>query len=226
MKTSKLNLLLIIIFSGFYTSCDNLYFNVPQPIDAKNSYEFPKEYRGKWIEEEDTIIIGKNYFIYKDYKQTHSIALNDLDTATYLLKHSKIYIKEKYSEIPLSEGYPYAIKNDTIHFKASEIYSFPLSKHNFLRKVNNNYIVNSTDKNNWWYLYLIQPKNDSMLYISILNEKDLELISNHQVIYKSSNTIFLNASWTVKDMDEFIKKGGFTSEILELNLNKKLPFKK
>lgn len=227
MKTQHLMMFLLsgIIYTA--TSCDAIYFTSPQPFNTKNIYEFPKEYRGYWVNDGDTTIIGKNYFIHKEYKQTHSIAKKEIDTSTiYILKNNKIYIKEKYEDILLTEGFPYQQQNDTIYFKAREIIKLSLGYETFLRKVDQYYILNTSNTTTWWTLYLIKKTLDNTLEISILKEEDLKSNSNFETIYNAEEGLFLDAKWSITELKNLIQKGGFSSMILELDLKDKKPFPK
>lgn len=44
----KINFILSLCLLFLY-SCEALYFDEPQPIDAKSEKKFPKELRGKWV---------------------------------------------------------------------------------------------------------------------------------------------------------------------------------
>ncbi|HEX5743238.1 MAG TPA: hypothetical protein VFY09_05000, partial [Flavobacteriaceae bacterium] len=142
---------------------------------------------------------------------------------TYLIKNNKIYIKSNYEEIPLSEGYPYKLINDTIYFNARDITKVMLSHDTFLRKVANYYILNTSNNSTWWFLYLIKKKADNKLEVYILDEKDLDNISNYELIYSTKEGIFLDARWNKKELLNIIQNGGFSLLILELDLKDKRP---
>ena len=211
---------------SFLISCDVIYLSTPQPFDAKNIYEFPTEFRGFWVNEGDTVIIGKNYFKNKGYKQIHSIAKKEIDTSSvYILKNNKIYIHNKYEDIALSEGYPYKLQNDSIHFNAREIIKVALSYETFLRKVDEYYILNNSNTTTWWVLYVIKKTKDDKLEVCILKEDDLKNIANFDMIYNDKERVFLDAKWSKIELFYFIQKGGFSTMILELDLKEKQPLK-
>lgn len=227
MKANNFINILIGSFVLSLTSCQPVYFTAPQPFDAENIYEFPKEYRGLWVNEGDTTIIGKNYFIIKEYKQKNSIAKKEIDTSTvYILKTNKIYIKEKYDDIGLSEGFPYKLHNDSVQFNAREITKVALSYETFLRKVGKYYILNTSNTKNWWNIYLIKKTDNQKIEVYILDEDDLKNLSNFETIYKSKEGIFIAAKWSKKEMLFFIDNGQFSELILELDLKEKKPLPK
>ncbi len=226
MKTK--HFIFIFICSSIFSliACDPIYFTNPQPFDAKNIYEFPKEYRGLWVVEGDSTIIGENYFILKEYKQTIGIAKKEIDTSsTYILKNNKIYIKKKYADINLSEGFSYKLQNDSVLFNSRDIYKVSLSYDTFLRKVDEYYILNTSNTSTWWNLYLIKKTTKNILEVYVLAEDDLQN-TKKDAIFISDEGIFLNTKWCKNDLLKFIKNGGFSKKILDLDLKEKKPLPK
>jgi len=62
----------LVLSLAFLSSCEVYNFSKPQPVDAKNIYEFPTAWRGIWVHDGDSVIIGKNYFISTSF-QTRKI---------------------------------------------------------------------------------------------------------------------------------------------------------
>jgi len=58
-------ILLTLLAFGLY-SCENYHFSNPLPVDVRNIYVMPRQFRGTWVDNGDTIIIGKDF-----YKKTH-----------------------------------------------------------------------------------------------------------------------------------------------------------
>jgi len=50
------------------SSCARYFFSEPQPVDAKNLYVFPKKFRGSWVMDRDTLIIGKDFYLMPKYE--------------------------------------------------------------------------------------------------------------------------------------------------------------
>lgn len=63
-KRLCLHSLSLLTIAFLLNSCDRkqYHFTRPQPVDAASIYEFPKAFRGIWIEGDDTTIIGKDYY--------------------------------------------------------------------------------------------------------------------------------------------------------------------
>jgi hypothetical protein len=68
-KTGNVCRLLILVFiSAMLNSCDSFHYRQPLPEDAKNIYEFPKEFLGHWIfkneEDKDQYFVDKKYILF------------------------------------------------------------------------------------------------------------------------------------------------------------------
>ena len=64
----KWNLVLVVLITLFFSSCDAYNFSEPQPVDQENRYDFPNSYLGSWtnadISDQDMYI---EYHIHKNY---------------------------------------------------------------------------------------------------------------------------------------------------------------
>ena len=64
----KWNLVLVVLITVFFSSCDAYNFSEPQPVDQENRYDFPNSYLGSWtnadISDQDMYI---EYHIHKNY---------------------------------------------------------------------------------------------------------------------------------------------------------------
>jgi hypothetical protein len=90
-----------------------------------------------------------------------------------------------------------------------------------LRKVGENYLLNTSNTTTWWTLFLIKITKSQKLEIYILDEDDLKNISNYEIIYNTNEGLFLDARWNKKELLNFIQNGGFSEMILELDLKDK-----
>lgn len=162
MKPRANFILPVLIIFSLISSCHTMYFSNPLPVDSRNIYKIPREYRGVWFLESDSVIIGKRSvrFIYKDDR---CLAKSEADTSSrFLLRDNLIYSID--TETGLSQGYPYTLKDDTICFTQRTISEIPLSTITFLRKVNGGYIFNSIarvidEETGDWYLNGYLKKN-------------------------------------------------------------------
>lgn len=148
-------------------SCTTYHFEYPQPIDAANIYEFPKSFRGIWIDSTDkekmNFIIDKKYLaltwkqeviyngildsIGKNESGLKHITYNKQkmaeDTvADFLIKGNRIYELESRALLP---GRPFTIKNDSIYPRQDTLV-LNLGPDNFLREISKGmYMLNMNE---------------------------------------------------------------------------------
>ncbi len=102
-------------------SCDQYYFTTPQPVDSENVYKFPADYRGIWVEEGDTILFEKDYFVNITYTN-RKVAKNMADTSSqYIIKDEKIFVVDEEEEVEIKGGFLYTLKDDTLYFREREM---------------------------------------------------------------------------------------------------------
>lgn len=216
---------IIIVIIGIIpimTSCEHVYISTPQPVDSKNIYVFPKEYRGVWTCEENTVIIGKDFFKYiqnLDFK----VSKIEIDSSSsYVLKDNKLYIIDN-RKMELKGGFPYKLKNDTIYYQEPEVLEIALGKKAFLRKIKKNYILNNQKENQWWELILIKKDKKGNIIVEKLDIKDLDKFTNYRHIHsfkaKYSRSDYIEANWTKKELLEMLNKGMFSDTLATLEIN-------
>lgn len=223
---NKLQLIIknyFVLVMLFY-SCGQVNISKPQPIDSDNINSFPKNLRGIWIDESDSLIIGRNYYELR-INRHEKIALNELDTLDkYLLSQNKIYVIEPEEYTVLRGGFPYEIKHDTIFFNDRLIIYESLGSKACLRVLKNAYLLNLkldfTWENQWWTLLLLEIDVNKNLIVRYICEHDLKNMTNYIEIYKEGGGIFggginyyIDANWTQKDIEEMIKNGAFTDTL-------------
>ena len=219
---STIKLILILGTIPLMISCDKVYISTPQPIDSKNIYLFPGEFRGMWTNEAETIIIGKDYFKYTQDNEA-SVSKQELDTSSsYVLKDHKIYIIDK-EERTISEGFPVKLENDSIYYKERGVYEIALGKRAFLRKVKKNYILNFKEENQWWQLKLIRKDKKGNIYVEDLVESGINKFTNYKKIHsfkdEYSRFNYIEANWSKKELLDMINKGVFSDTLVTLKLN-------
>jgi metal-sulfur cluster biosynthetic enzyme len=215
MKQKGLIISLIIGIGFLFVSCDQFYFSTPQPIDAKNIYEFPKEFRGVWSDNLDSIIIGKDYYLNIENRKVN-VSKKEVDTSSsYIIYENKIYKIDKEDEM-LNEGYHYSIENDIITYLKREVSEIELGRKAFLRKLGNKYVVNIKNENQWWNIYLIEKTKDGGILLKILNNYNLEKIEDVKYIYSSDHNFYLNVNWTKDELLKLINKGAFSDTVMIL----------
>ncbi len=207
-------------------SCDQFYFRSPQPVDEVNIETFPEAIRGLYMDQNDSIIFGADYFLSVDYTEK-KIPQAEVDTSgSYILKDQKIYLLDKDEEIKLKGGYPYTVKEDTLYFSERSIIEIALGKKAFLRKVSgNNYMLNIKEEYEWWTLIFMEVKADGAIVARYINEEDLEKIPGLKKIYEGDGDHYLEVNWTSASLNELLQSGIFSDTLLSVNSHNKIPLK-
>lgn len=176
-------------------SCETYHFENPLPSDAKNIYEFPKEFRGIWLVKDGILTIGKNFFeissrdtgrivngIWNFPRDTgrvehlRRVVFDSLgrpwDTiSNYIIKANRIY---PLGDNKLEKGQPFLIKGDTIYY-ISETFRTELNSNIFLRRISDTYyIFNMREgeafemQDHWWQIALMNKDDNGTIVISDL----------------------------------------------------------
>ena len=207
-------------------SCDQFYFASPQPVDEANIERFPEAIRGIYIDQNDSIIFGADYFLSVDYIDK-KIPQAQVDTSGYyILKDQRIYLLDKDEKIKVKGGYPYTVQNDTFYFSERSIIEIALGKKAFLRKVSgNNYMLNIKEEHEWWTLIFVEVKADGAIVARYINEEDLEKIPGLKKIYEGDGDHYLEVNWTSTSLNELLQSGVFSDTLLSVNSHNKIPLK-
>lgn len=206
-------------------ACNYCNFENPLPINKKNIYYFPGEFRGKWLNNsKDTVIISKHYLSYIEIHHK-KLAKSLIDTSKkYIIKDKKIYFIEKgqNNSTELSKGYQYIIDKDSIIVNIPIKNEIILSKNSFLRKAGDYYLVNIKNENDWWFIILFERKKDKTIIIRSINPKnENDFFKNCELIHKINDDVYLNCNWNENEILKFINNGGFSDTLLVLsNTNK------
>ena len=156
-------------------SCNTYHSEFPQPVDVKNSNQFPKSLRGIWRQtekgEEIIITIDKNILTIPSMNGRGKIFNGVLDSAgkknheglkhiiyneqklpkdtieDYIINGNRIYsLERKNNEVKLFPGMPFALRNDTLY--TSAYFPLKLGSDCLLRKISNDrYILNLKEGN-------------------------------------------------------------------------------
>jgi len=222
-----LNITVVLMAAGMLMqSCDQFYFASPQPVDEVNIERFPEAIRGLYIDQNDSITFGADYFLSVDYTNK-KIPQAEVDTSgSYILKDQKIYLLDKDEEIRLKGGYPYTVKEDTFYFSERSIIEIALGKKAFLRKVaDNGYMLNIKEEHEWWTLIFIEVKSDGAVVARYINEEDLEKIPGLKEVYVDNEDHYLEVKWTSAALNTLVQNGLFSDTLLNINMHKKIPLK-
>lgn len=225
MKTKKIVGIALVACILLLSSCDRFYFDKPLPVDAPNQYEFPAKFRGLWVEKDDSTIIGKDHFMKIRYEQ-NVIAKQDAEKFyKYMQKDGKIYTVDTDGMKLDGPGFPYTEKNDTVRFTERYVYEIALGRMAFLRKVNDHYILNVKDENQWWEIILLSETKEGSLLAKCPGKKDEEKMDNAKLVYSAGGNHHYECAWTKADIEKYISTGGFSDTVICLDLSKKIKLK-
>lgn len=211
-KPVYLSLLLLLMLC----SCNNVFFTEPQPVDSKNSYEFPVKYQGTWIEDNDTIFINKYAYRSVSY-QKEALPKAIADTSSkYVMVRGRIYFIQKEEQIKLIGGFPYQERNDTIFYIKREVVDVSLGGNTFLRKVSDKHIFNTKSDDLWWNIILIEKAKDGSILGRQLSDNDMETILKLKPIWSGDNVSYFDIRWSEDDIDKIINAGCFSDTIINL----------
>jgi len=224
----NINTLIGLFILTLLSSCNNYYFNAPQPEDSKNSYTIPNKYRGTWYLDKNKstkLTIGKDFYRTTEREQMiKSKAKMDLDPKTYFIGN-KIYYSEgdKYESRELLGGFNYVLKGDSVIVEFTEINHIEFGQNAFLRKFEYGYILNSkhAKMNDWWNLLFIDTRNKKGMTVLRLDREDLNKIENYEMLHEDFSNYFI-AKWTKKNLQYFIDNGGFSDMICFLKYKEKI----
>lgn len=202
-------------------SCDQFYFSTPQPVDARNIYEFPNKSRGSWTDNGDSIVIGRTNFMSIEYQEAKVSLKEAKGSSRYRLKRDKVYITDEEKGLKAKRGFPYTLKQDTLFYQEAEIFELKLGEGTFLRKVGDFYLLNSKYSENWWEIYLVEIQPDESIVTRYLNKDDLSKIGDLKTLHVAENQYFLEANWTKKDLTKLLQKGVFSDTLLVLTRKRK-----
>ena len=202
--------ILLMMLLPFTVSCNNIFFDTPQPVDSKNLKQVPEEIRGTWRNKtknfEESIIINKTSF-HKITIQNRHLAKTKTETSEkYRIAEGKIYLAAD----DFKTGYPFKLLNDTLNFtERNDEQAFVLSDSVLLRPAKKCYVVNLKNRN-WWEIVFIQKMRDGEIKISYpMGEDLLEFKSKYNITVMDStknDSIFFHADFKSKNIKGVINK--------------------
>lgn len=153
-------------------SCTVVYFDQPQPVDARNLKKVPKAIQGKWIKttetDTSTIEFGKTTYRFSEVNH-ESVALSHVESwKKYKMKDGLIYNMFEDS----TRGFPYRQSGDTVYFREHFENVITLSDSALLRKGKGSYLLNVRTALGW-EVFLIRRSDDGSLLADYLLAEDL-----------------------------------------------------
>lgn len=210
-----------------YSSCVSIYFNQPQPTDSKDLEKIPRNLRGIWVQNKDTVFVGKNVFRQIEW-ESNAMSKQEIDSnGSIVIRESKIYDIENDS----LTGYNFVERNDSVFIDIPGEFRFQLGEYAKLRVCTNKYyLVNIRKDSIWWDTYLVEKQKNKILvrYPNSMDIKILESTLNMSNIEQqipedeeAMSSLVLQDYWCVgmksKELFRFINAGGFSDTVLVLD---------
>lgn len=90
----KIQKITIAVLIFFISSCDQIYFDKPQPIDTENLKSIPKELQGIWTDKNATITINDSSYQLIEYRKDtlYKKEVYSLSDSVVLRKAGNLYV--------------------------------------------------------------------------------------------------------------------------------------
>jgi hypothetical protein len=219
MNLSKLNFsqpasVCLVFLLMIAASCTVIYFDQPQPVDARNLRKVPKSLRGQWVKvsESDSSFIQIDKKNYSSREVSYyRIPLRSIESsAKYKLLDGKIFNLEEDAQ----RGYPYRLSNDTVFFSEWSEGIITLSDSALLRKGRGCYLLNLKTELGW-EIFMLRKGTGGKIYMDYPLKSDLyNLLHRYPVSVLDStreDTIVFRARLKSRDIPVlFNSEGGGT----------------
>jgi len=207
-KPAAVCLILLLMIAA---SCTVIYFDQPQPVDARNLKKVPKALRGQWTKtsESDSSLIRIDKTVYFFSQVSHyKLPLSSIQSSVkYRLLENKIYNLEEDT----TRGFPFRLTNDTVFFSENSDNIIILSDSAVLRKGKNCYLLNLKTALGW-EIYMFRKGTGGKLYVDYLLKNDLfKLMDLYPVSVLDStreDTLVFRARLKAKHIPELINADG------------------
>jgi hypothetical protein len=199
-----------------FISCGTVYFDQPQPVNAKNLKSIPREIQGTWKTRnkypdavtinEEAIKIDKKSF--KKYSTVYySIAQSEINNSmTYKLYDGKIFLSVNGK----SHSYPYILANDSIRYSSCEVeMQYELSDSVLLRRAKGCYVVNLKYRNWWEVVFIQKSEGGDILIIYPVGEDLLKIAPGYNLTVMDStkqDSIFFHADFKSESIRNIMNK--------------------
>ena len=232
MRSNK-NLQILFLSGVLYFAAGCVHFVNPQPIDQPEEKVFPREYRGTYVADKDTIRIeAKRY--YSSFERSFYGSVHDFDAVR--IKGNKAYfIDAEDEQNPIGYGVIQRQWGDSIEGVYREGYQHNLGNSIQLRRVDAGYLLSSKHHSSWWDLGLLFLKDDTLIALQLDVDTFLARIDPSHIIYRfnskgqlvgdlegvirkdsipnvSHGNVYVDLDWTRKQWDAEIAKGIFAEK--------------
>jgi hypothetical protein len=177
---------IILISLVISSSCSTVFFDNPQPADARNMNHVPKAIQGRWKKSgknyEETFVIDRNSY-HKIAVEKRGIPKSGIEgSKSYRIASGKIYLADQ----DFQTGYPFEILHDTIFFTQRSEEEVVLSDSALLRPAKNCYILN-LKRDKWWEIVFIQKMKNGEIRISYpITRELLDLKTKYNIVLLDS----------------------------------------
>lgn len=211
MKYSEHSLIRVTILISLVitSSCSTVFFDNPQPTDARSMNHVPKAIQGTWKKSgknyEEILTIDKSSW-HKIATEKHGIPKSKMDVSkSYRMANGKIYSADQ----DFQTGYPYEILHDTIFFSERNEEEIVLSDSVLLRSARNCYILN-LKRDKWWEIVFIQKMKNGEVRISYpISEELMDMKTKYNIVLVDSarkDSTYFHADFKSRNIEGIIPK--------------------
>ncbi|MCB0733496.1 MAG: hypothetical protein H6608_02125 [Flavobacteriales bacterium] len=220
MRTTLIVSMLLLVL----TSCSTINFTTPQPIDQSDLKSIPSTFTGHWGDSFNRFEIRSNGFLYTESYES-AYPKNELDSGVNYFIHNNLLYILKEGEFQTGQAFRNA--PDTLFGLGKSITAHWLTPDFTVRKIDPHHLlINRKTEHGWWEVYLLERGNHHYTNIRMLNEDDVNQIrqlntSLADVHFNRSGshgyTYLGEASWTTRDIKQFVDLGLFTDTLYSLS---------
>lgn len=216
MKKPKI-LLFALSLAILFSSCQSVYFTETQPRGNPYLSQVPQKLQGNYLvmegaigDEEAFYHVHKHGFIMYQ-ESNYSLSMDSLESAGVYIKDSLLYIKE-ITEPEEANGFPYTIKDDTLHTTYYRWDEQKLNDEVKLTEDRGKYYLNMFDdsKSAWECIQIDILRNEDLLIWNIESKKEkvglTTILGANKIKPDSDDWI---ASPSKRKFRKFLKSGGF-----------------
>lgn len=215
----RISLMLLVAATMGLSACTSVLFTEPQPAGVSNEKRFPEEFLGTYAgKANDTIIVRQNSYLRNEEKDTYALK-SQLDGENLFIKNGLIYDLAEDKK----NGFSYTENQDTLSYHIHRYEEVGLSDSVVLRRYQGFYFLNLKGDHDLWQTMILTKSKSNRLTSRMVdgeNEKEVaamkEAMKVETVLNADSSVNYHYATPTPQELMDFIKGGGFTSEVFRM----------